>query len=272
MKHGSIFLLILLTSIPLAASAAKTFKVTIDPGHGGADLGTTYNTGTTRLAEKDLALLVALETSEELRSRGHFVLLTREKDEEVSLPARTAMANKFNADVFLSIHLNSASYRSHGGETQGVETYILNTTTDASSRRLAQLENRVIAGSAAESTEQLDVALILKDLRLDANMPESKRLACAVQDKLISTSPRGYNRKVRNRGVKQALFHVLLGADMPSVLVEIGFLASANDRQILLSHKGRKAIARAIGSAIDTFKKEKELQSNPSNISKCKIN
>jgi N-acetylmuramoyl-L-alanine amidase len=155
-----------------------------------------------------------------------------------------------------------------------VETYILNNTTDASSKRLAQLENSVLGGAKDDAQGQLDVALILKDLRLDANLAESKRLACLLQSHLIASrevregSPEGKPKDPRaDRGVRQALFHVLLGADMPSALVEAGFLTHPKDRALLLSPSGQRSIGRAVALAILEFKRKKaSLQ-----LARCKV-
>jgi N-acetylmuramoyl-L-alanine amidase len=173
-------------------------------------------------------------------------------------------------------------------DAEGVETYILNNASDASSRRLAHLENSVLGratdagiGGAAPPT---DVALILKDLRLDANLSESKRLACALQRNLVEHTapavagrspgfPRSHARtSIRNRGVKQALFHVLLGADMPSVNVEAGFLTSPRDRELVLSPAGRRSIARAITRSVEQFRGQKNTQRALLELSRCKVN
>jgi N-acetylmuramoyl-L-alanine amidase len=165
-------------------------------------------------------------------------------------------------------------------DAEGIETYILNNATDASSRRLAHLENQVLnPNTATNSPEQLDVALILKDLRLDANLSESKRLACVIQDGLVHATRQlrlteGVRRpraRLRNRGVKQALFHVLLGADMPSVLVEAGFLSNARDRALVLSSRGQQSLSSAIVQAVEHFRKTKGTAHALSTLSRCKV-
>jgi N-acetylmuramoyl-L-alanine amidase len=259
--------------IVLENTHAAPFRVVIDPGHGGADHGTVFDNGTTYLAEKDVTLALALETSRQLRERGFYVVLTREGDQDVALPARTALANRIGADVFLSIHMNSTP-DSQARDAEGSETFILNNASDASSKRLAQLENSVIGTTASDSPEQMDVALILKDLRLDANLTESKRLACGIQQNLIQATSglRSSLAHPKNRGVKQALFHVLLGADMPSALVEAGFLTSARDRAIVLSPHGREALAQALGQAFEQFRKNKGTSKTQLELSTCKVN
>ncbi len=261
------FLALLFLALSSSTRAAVPFRVVIDPGHGGADEGTVFNDGTRRIAEKDLTLKLAHKIARQLERRGFEVSLTREKDHEVPLPNRTAFANRLKAQVFISIHMNATSRTS----AEGVETFILNNTTDASSRRLARLENSVISETPLESPEDMDVALILKDLRLDANLSESKRLACQVQRNLvISTSrTRHVPQAHRNRGVKQALFHVLLGADMPSILVEAGFLSNPYDRALLLSEKGQYFVSSAVANAVDQFRRSPMKRSA---LNSCKIN
>lgn len=238
----------------ISSASSMPFKVVIDPGHGGSDLGTTYQSGAFQITEKKLTLLLAKQVAIHLRAKGAQVSLTRTTDREVNLPSRTRLANRQGADAFISIHLNSTE----AGEkpnAEGVETFILNNTSNASSKRLARLENSVLSTQSIHSSSQMDIALILKDLRLDGNLVESKRLACNVQQRLVyttaklSSSPKAH----RDRGVKQALFHVLLGADMPSILVEVGFLSSAKDRALMLSPKGRYWIGKSIANAVIAY-------------------
>jgi len=295
-----------LASYPASASL---FKVVIDPGHGGADEGTVYHAGGFRIAEKDVTLRIARQVANLLRAKGYWVTLTRNEDREVSLPARTALANQLKADIFISIHMNSEgedlqskSANKYTGKNasksaEGVETFILNHTTDAASKRLAKLENSAISINSPYSSsspnapssgsqspeiqqENLDVALILKDLRLDANLSESKHLACDIQRNLVSATSRSlsllYGRystpiEKRNRGVKQALFHVLLGADMPSVLVEPGFLSNDKDRSLVLSEKGRFKISHAISDAIEQYRGRKWKSKRLLSLSRCKV-
>jgi N-acetylmuramoyl-L-alanine amidase len=258
--------LLLTLNLP-AAMAGTPFRVMIDPGHGGQDYGATFResrNGNILVSEKEVTLALAQETARQLRARGYSVILTREFDQDIPLPKRTAMANKAKADVFISIHMNS---KPGAGGAEGVETFILDNATDATSKRLAQLENSVLSGGAnaalTASSEPNDLALILKDLQLDANLSQSKRLACSIQSNLVS---------FRNRGVKQALFYVLLGADMPSVLLEAGFLNHPKDRAKVLSTAGRKQIALGVARALDDFRKAKASQTALNRLSRCKVN
>jgi N-acetylmuramoyl-L-alanine amidase len=251
----------------LSANAAQqpAFRVVIDPGHGGEDEGAVFYDRGTKVTEKQITLALAREAATQLRARGFMVFLTRDRDRDLALPARTQLANQLGADVFLSVHLNSKP-SVHSRDAEGIETYILNNATDASSRRLAKLENSVLGMSATDAPEMTDVALILKDLRLDANLAESKRLACMVQQNLVgATSPH------KDRGVKQALFHVLLGADMPSILVEAGFITNSRDRAYVLSRDGQRSMGMAIAGAVESFRKTKNTQTALSMLSRCKV-
>ncbi len=256
--------------ISLQSTSAHAFRVVIDPGHGGNDLGTVYKSGKKQIAEKNITLQLSRQVAQELRESGISVILTRSDDREVALKNRTALANRLKADIFLSIHLNSTDRPNSKNTAEGIETYILNNTTDASSRRLAQLENSVLSSVDEENAPQKDIALILKDLRLDKNISESKRLACALQKKLVDFSSRRIHSK--NRGVKQALFHVLLGADMPSALIEAGFLSNPKDRASLLNTQGQRLISRAIARAVEQFKHDRGTQFARNTLNNCKIN
>ncbi|MCC7440734.1 MAG: N-acetylmuramoyl-L-alanine amidase [Bdellovibrionales bacterium] len=258
-------------TLSAAPLKADPFLVVIDPGHGGADHGAVVRDQGRRVSEKDVTLKLALAAAREMRARGMRVVLTREEDRDVGLTERTALANRLGARVFLSLHMNSASGR-RAGEAQGVETYILNASTDQSSRRLADLENAVLSGSVANKDQDTpDVGLIVKDLLIDGNLPDSRRLACAVQGSLVNATSAQAGRRARNRGVRQALFYVLLGADMPSALVETGFLDHPRDRSLVLSESGRRSIARALADAMAGFRDGASRRVASSKLSTCLI-
>lgn len=264
MLRLTIIALALFPLLILRPANAKEFRVVIDPGHGGADFGTVFRDRMTHIAEKDVTLILAREAARQLRQVGIRTILTRDSDRDVPLASRTAIANKLKADVFLSLHMNSTA-TPMATDAQGIETYILNNTTDESSRRLAHFENTVVSGSQDQG-EQLDVALILKDLRLDANLSESKRLACSIHKSLVSSTSRP------GRGIRQALFYVLLGADMPSALVEAGFLANPKDRGFVLTLAGQRSIGGAITRAINEFRRTKGTAKASLELSRCKVN
>lgn len=254
-------------------STAKPFLVVIDPGHGGADHGASVQVDGVTITEKEVTLTLAKQVATELARRGIRVALTRTEDKEVALPDRTALANKLGASVFISLHLNS-SEAGPEGLAEGIETYILNNSSDTSSKRLADLENSVLQGSSANQLVSAnsagDVALIVKDLMLDANLTESKRLGCAVQGQLVNSTSTSSTR-YRNRGVKQALFYVLLGADMPSILVEAGFLNNPRDRMIVTSPMGQRRMSQSIANALSEFRLGMGRLATSRALARCKM-
>lgn len=286
---SSIALLLLSGSLVLSsfddarASVRKPFKVVIDPGHGGSDHGATVRIGGREITEKDLTLLLALAAKQALTKRGYQVFLTRTRDQDVPLSLRTALANRLKADLFISIHMNSHK-TPRPGDARGVETYIVNTTSNEMSRRLAYLENttnrpnlpeikiQTDDGRRMSADGQEDVALILKDLTIGANLSESKRLACLLQSQLVAASaPTGHSPASANRGVKQALFHVLLGADMPSALVEAGFINHPQDRSHVVYDRERARLADGIASAVDLFRTQKDTRLAAISLSTCQV-
>ncbi len=250
---------LMLSSLSMGTAQAKLLIV-IDPGHGGSDTGAIFDDHknikhifkplgkTNGTAEKNLTLMIARDLARELLIKGNSVILTRNEDKDVQLPDRTALANRLQANVFISIHMNSSSEQNQ--KSGGVETYILNHATDDSSKRLADLENKVLKESEAiKNINSPNVSLIMKDMILDANLEPSRQLACAVQFRLT--------KNTINRGVKQALFYVLLGADMPSILIEAGFINSKADRDRILNTSSRLKLAAQIASAIDDYRLKK---------------
>ena len=245
---------------PVFAKESHPFLVVIDPGHGGKDFGATFQVSPNNtLYEKTLTLHVGTKLENALEKKNIQAIMTRRNDINVPLDERTAIANRVDADVFISLHFNNSPEHA-----TGVETFILNNSTDETSKRLAELENSVLKDSEADFKKkhsgffhahehQSDVSLIVKDLMLGGNLIESKKLACIVQKKTVrATSPKGWVRK-RNRGVKQALFYVLLGADMPSILFEGGFLNHPMDRKTFDDPQDKKKMANAIAEAIQAY-------------------
>lgn len=242
----------------------KKLIVVIDPGHGGNDVGAKATTTDKNVVtEKDFTLLLAKDLARELTILGHKPILTRTQDVYMDLSERTAFANRMKADLFISIHFNSTP-EANGGNNQidsslttGIESYILNHATDAASRRLADLENSVLKDSRVkEQVQSNNVSLIMKDLILDANLEPSRALACAIQNRVKLTA--------KDRGVKQALFYVLLGADMPSILIEAGFMNSIRDRNRIMKTPERLKLASQLASAVEDYRGKK-------NSTQCKI-
>ncbi len=210
--------------------------VVIDPGHGGKDVGATGPGGA---REKDVALAIAKQAAEQLRAAGLEVVLTRGDDTFVSLEERTAIANKADADFFVSIHLNATK----SGTARGVETYYLDTTSNRYALRLAARENRVSEDRVS------DTELALADVATKAAVREAKKLAQKVQ-KNVFESARAADADAKDHGVKSSLFYVLLGARMPAVLVEAGFISNPAEEKLLVSSGYQKRLARAITQAV----------------------
>ncbi|MCZ6728820.1 MAG: N-acetylmuramoyl-L-alanine amidase, partial [SAR324 cluster bacterium] len=214
----------------------------IDPGHGGRDPGA-VGFG---LREKDVALSLSRELKAVFqRERPDIeVSMTRDSDIFIPLDRRPVIAKQAGADLFVSIHLNA-----HDQERfHGVETYFLNLSTDASALRVAAREN------ASTEKQITDLNAILRDLLQDTNILESSKLAKLLQASLI-TELRG-QYKVRDLGVKQAPFMVLVGAEMPSVLVEAGFLTNRRENRRLKNSNYLRKIAEGIYAGLRKYIQE----------------
>ncbi len=208
-------------------------KIVLDPGHGGKDPGAV---GANGLAEKDIVLSVARKLAEKLRRElGVEVVLTRKDDTFIALEDRTAIANAERADLFISIHVNA----SPNAEARGLETYYLNNTDDEAAIRLAAREN------ATSRKNVTDLQFTLSDLTQNLKLEDSISLAHRLQGSLVSQMSQRYG-EVRDLGVKQALFYVLVGARMPSVLVEAFFVTNRSDARAL----GKEAYLDDIADAL----------------------
>lgn len=216
--------------------------VVIDAGHGGEDTGARGPAGT---LEKDVVLAVARSLAGRLRARGLRVVLTRDRDVFVPLETRTAIANDARADLFVSIHANAAP----DDEVRGTETYFLALeASDASAAGVAERENRAFRRDGEEKISALDdpfIALI-GDMISTEYLEESSDFARRVQHELEDAPLEG-------RGVKQALFVVLTGVQMPAALVEIGFITNPEDERLLGRGRGRTEIVDSLERAVAAF-------------------
>jgi N-acetylmuramoyl-L-alanine amidase len=217
-------------------------RVVVDPGHGGKDFGAPgFFPG---VHEKDVVLEIAKRLARKLREElGLEVVLTRSDDRYLTLEERTAFANTRNADLFVSIHTNA----SRDPRAYGTETYFLNLATDDESIRVAAMEN-------ATSTKNIsDLHSILNDLLKNAKINESSRLAAFVQGALVKNlNLKGYGR-IKDKGVKQAPFYVLLGARMPSILVETAFISNREECQRLTHTAYQENLADSIAKGIRIY-------------------
>jgi len=227
---------------------APTRIIVIDPGHGGSEEGAVSRSG---LKEKDLVLDIARRLKGQLTEAGYRALLTHEGDEGLGLTERTAFANHAKASLFLSIHAN-ASMRPG---VSGPETYFLsygNAAVDDQAAALARRESLAGLGTGASAGRELDA--VLWEMAQAGYLTASSRLAAMIQEELNDLGG------LEGRGVKQAPFRVLVGAAMPAVLVEVGFLTNADEEKKLASQEYREQVARALAGAVQTFTQQRERQ------------
>lgn len=229
-------------SAPTTAAERRLVRsVLLDPGHGGDD----YGARAFRLRESDLTLDLALRTRDALlRRRPDIrVVLTRESDTFVSLEQRTAMANAMNADLFVSIHLNAAwEPVDHGGVT----TFVLDTTNDRQALRLAARENGTTEGDVTE------LERILAGLERGEQSEASSTLADRIHFATLSSGRRVLPH-LHDRGVRSAMFYVLVGATMPAVLVEASFLTREDEANALRTERYRDSLASGIAEGIARY-------------------
>ncbi len=253
MKSG-FFLLMGLLVLPgstraatLAPDSGVIRRVVVDPGHGGKDPGAVGPRGT---EEKNINLHLALELAELLRTKqGYEVLLTRMDDTFVPLEARAKLANTYHADLFISLHCNA----SLASRLSGFEVYFLSEkASDPHADAVARLENAVLALEGKDVPSTTQVETVLRSLVKNANINESSALGSLIErytTRLISE---------RALGVKQAAFYVLRGAQMPAVLIEVGFLSNPKEEKRLLDSRYRQRLAAGILQGLQAYDRRKQ--------------
>jgi len=214
-------------------------KIMLDPGHGGASVGTGAAHG---LIEKNLTLDIALRLRQLLAARNFTVLLTREEDRPIDLADRAALANRAGTDIFVSIHLNWIEDR----KARGVETYFLGPTDDPYLTQLAAAENRDSGYAMA------DLRRILDGIYAGVREDNSRRLALSVQAALFR-SLRKVTPELSDRGVKAAPFIVLLSTEMPAILAEVSCLSNEEEARQLARPEYRQHIAEALADGIGAY-------------------
>jgi N-acetylmuramoyl-L-alanine amidase len=237
-------------------------KIVIDPGHGGKDPGAI---GIKGLKEKDVVLDIALKVKDILKSDPQYeIILTRDKDIFIPLNERTEIANKANADLFISIHAN-ASPKVYAN---GVETYLLNWTDDEEAIRVAARENAISIKKMKKLKGEL--GFMLASLEREAKRDDSVRLAGYVHNAISSSLQKSFSR--HDNGVKQALFYVLVGAQMPSCLLEVSYISNPQEEKLLSEDSYRMQIAESIAEGIKNYfnksEKIKKVNYAKSNLSK----
>jgi N-acetylmuramoyl-L-alanine amidase len=252
------------TNIPPGALAKQLAlgvrRIVIDPGHGGRDYGAPgYLKG---VHEKDVVLKLARRLAKKIRKElGCEVIMTRNSDRNLTLEERTAIANTKNADLFISIHTNAVRDR----RAYGIETFFLNLATDNDAILVAARENATSAKNIS------DLETILSDLMQNAKINESSRLAVYVQ-KSIDRRLRKHYSRIKSKGVKQAPFYVLLGAQMPAILIETSFISNPRECKRLKNTEYQDQMAEAIVDGIKEYIKDTNptalMEENPNPVSK----
>lgn len=221
-------------------NASGIRKIVLDPGHGGKDPGAI---GVGGIMEKDLVLAIAKKLAAKLKNElGIQVVLTRKDDRFVALEERTYLANAEDADLFVSLHMNA----SPNSEARGVETYYLNNTSDEAAMRLAAREN----GSARKNVS--DLQFILSDMTQNMKLEDSITLAHRLQKSVVGGMTKSIG-EVRDLGVKKALFYVLVGARMPSVLVEMFFVTHRVEGLAMSREATQEAMVNSLFEGIQKY-------------------
>jgi N-acetylmuramoyl-L-alanine amidase len=223
-----------------AGSGRSVARVVLDPGHGGTDPGAIGPTG---LKEKDVTLAIAHKVAPVLARSGVEITLTRDDDRFVTLEERTARANAFGADLFVSIHCNAAENKGR----KGVETYVLDTTASETAGRVAARENGASAGASNE------VAQLLASMRLADQATRSTRLAELLLRAGLASLTNQY-AGVTDGGVHRAGFYVLVGARMPAVLFETSYISNLVEEQRLGSADYQQRLADGIANAVKAYR------------------
>jgi N-acetylmuramoyl-L-alanine amidase len=215
-------------------------RVVLDAGHGGKDTGAVGPAGA---LEKDVTLDVARRARQILSAQGIDVLLTRDDDHFVSLEERTARANAFSADLFVSIHCNASDIHAR----RGIETYVLDTARDQIAARVAARENETTQAASA------DVAAMLGRMRLADQSDRSRRFARLLERSAVATLRMRFDDVIEG-GVHPAGFYVLVGARMPGVLFEASYISNVVDEQRLASEDYRQLLADALVNAVRAYR------------------
>lgn len=218
--------------------------IVLDPGHGGEDFGAV---GVGGLLEKDVVLAIALQLQEILEKDPRIVVkLTRRTDEFIPLSERTAFANSYNADLFISLHINA----SEDAKAAGVEVYYLDNTQDSAAIKMAERENASIKYEGAAA----DLYMMLSEMIQNAKLEDSIALAKDLHDQIISEMERNWSA-IKGRGVKKAPFYVLVGTHMPCVLAELFFISNQKEGEKLGKEEFRKDLALGMAQGIQSFLK-----------------
>jgi len=226
--------------------------VVIDAGHGGHDCGAQCG----GKQEKDAVLQIVKALQKEFKSEGYRVYMTRGSDRFLTLGQRTRIADKKDADVFISIHANAIADKSRFSQVEGIETYFLQKTRDARSQRIAARENSAVLQGA----DRLSKNVIIDSVLNGPKIVESNKLAIDVQRSIVKRVKRKYPDAI-DGGVRPAPFYVLVGASRPSILVEVGYITNPKERKRLFDEDYQERIAEGIVEGVNRYldNREREL-------------
>ena len=228
------------TSLSIAPSSKV---IVIDPGHGGKDTGAV---GYKRKREKDIVLAIAKRVYKELKSKGFRVYLTRRGDYFVTLRNRTKMANRVKANLFISIHANAAPTKRKYLSMKGLETFFLSPARSARAKRIAALENRVDMKNLSYYSKNVFLNFINREKTILSN-----KLAIDVHRSILAHLRQRY--RVSDGGVRPGPFWVLVGAQMPSILVEVGYITNPTEAMRLSNPLYQKYIAKGIAQGVQNY-------------------
>jgi len=223
--------------------AKKT--IVIDAGHGGRDGGASYKR---KRFEKNITLNISKYVKEELQRKGFKVFLTRSRDKYVKLSKRTKYANKKKADVFISIHANAAR-KNRASKAHGVESYFLSPARSARAKRVAALENKGDMTGMGWSSKNSLLTILNR-----AKITAANKMAIDIQKNMLYSLRKQYGKKnIRDGGVREGPFWVLVGAQMPSVLVEVGYISHPTEGYRISTRRYQKLIAKGIAKGIESY-------------------
>lgn len=237
-----------------SSSLKKTYTIVVDAGHGGKDSGAI---GARRYYEKVIVLQIAKRVEKYLKKKRFRVKMTRTNDRYVKLKNRTKFANRHKADIFISIHANAIANKRRYNKVYGVETYFLQTTRSARSKRIAAKENSVVLNK----NDFLSNNVILNAVLSGPKIELSHKLAIDVQSRMIRNLKQRY-RGVKDGGVRPAPFWVLVGAQMPSILIEVGYITNPTERARLFKADYQNRIAKGIAEGVSNYLTIREREFN----------
>lgn len=251
------FFRLLLLCLLFVSHGSFGYTVLVDPGHGGEDQGASGHyfkklpNGKLEkviVHEKDITLQIAKKVFQKLKDKRYKVFLTRSIDRTVTLQGRADIADQVQADLFISIHLNSAFSK----QASGIETYYLDNHTDAAVKKVEEVENRMLEG------EELVIQQILIDLVVERTAKTSRTLATTIHDQLLAKVASPYSMK--DRQMRPGVFYVLALSKRPAVLLEAGFMSNESELYKMTTAKFQERFAAAVVEGIDRFmlKKHKD--------------